>query len=214
MSSQKTSNQQRFLARLKWPLITIVIFLAFIWILPVLLSEDSGWRLGLPFQVFYSAIAILGAMFFYLLESPAPSAPKTTFGTFLRISAVYLATVGFLVLVGMVFPQFQLPEEQVVIPDDPVARGEALFLDSATTCILCHSVDGQGGTRGPDLAGLGTRAETIVEGLTAEEYIRQSIEDPTAFIVEDFEPIMPPGLVSVIGTESFEDLVAYLLTLK
>ena len=214
MTSQNTSDQQSLFARLKGSLIIIGVFLALIWILPVILPEDSGWRLGLPFRIFYSAIAILGAIFFYLLESPAPRVPKTTFGTFLRISAVYLATVGFLVLIGMVFPQFQLPEEQVIIPDDPVARGEALFLDSATTCILCHAVEGVGGTRGPDMAGLAARAQSRVEGLSAEEYIRQSVEDPTAYLVEGFEPIMPPGLVAVIGTEKFEDIVAYLLTLE
>ncbi|MBW8011516.1 MAG: cytochrome c [Chloroflexi bacterium] len=214
MSDQKTFNRQSLIARLKWHLITIVIFLAAIWILPVFLPEESGWRLGLPFQVFYTAIAILGAVFFYLLESPTPSTPKTTFGIWFRISAVFLATVGFLVLVGMVFPQFQLPEEQLVIIDDPVARGEAQFLNSATTCILCHAVDGQGGTRGPDMAEIGTRAATQVEGLTAEEYIRQSIQDPTAFVVEGFEPIMPPGLAEIIGDEPFEDIVAYLLSLK
>ena len=173
MSDQKTSNPQTLFARLKGHLIKIVIFLVIIWALPLLLPEESGWRLGLPFQVFFTAIAILGGLFFLLLETPEPRAPKTTFGIWMRISAVFLATVGFLVLVGMAFPQFQLPEEQLVIIDDPVARGEAQFMNSATTCILCHAVDGQGGTRGPDMVGIGTRAATQVGGLTDEEYIRR-----------------------------------------
>ncbi len=209
--SSKIAYKKTGLSRL---LIILAIILALIWLIPIFLPEDSGWRLGVPFRTFYSIITLLGGLFFILLDAPAPRPPKSTLSVLGWISGIYLATVGSLVLVGMIFPQFQLPEEQTIIPDDPAARGAALFLDSTTTCILCHAIEEQGGTRGPDLGGVATRAETRVEGLTAEEYIRQSILDPTAYIVEGFEPIMPPTLFEVLGEEKFEDLVAFLLTLK
>jgi hypothetical protein len=75
-------------------------------------------------------------------------------------------------------------------------------------------VDGQGGTRGPDLSGLASRAGGRVEGLGAEEYIRQSILESTAFVVDGYDPIMPPGLLNVVGEDNFDDLVAYLMTLE
>ena len=64
------------------------------------------------------------------------------------------------------------------------------------------------------MAGLATRSAERVPGLSAEEYIRQSILDPRAFIVDPFEPIMPENLVSVVGEENFDDLIAFLMTLE
>lgn len=202
------------MARLRWPLIAVAAVIALVWLVPARLPADSGWRLGLPFRMFYTGIAILGGLFFLLLEAPAPRRPTSGLGVVVGISAVYLATVGFLVGIGMIFPQFQIPAEQVAVAESPAERGQALFLDSATTCILCHAIEGQGGTRGPDLSGVATRAGTRVAGLSAEEYIRQSILDPTAFVVEGYDPIMPPGLIKVIGEENLDDLVAFLLTLE
>ncbi|MFQ5613103.1 MAG: c-type cytochrome [Anaerolineae bacterium] len=204
----------KLIARLKWPFIIVAAVIVLVWLIPTLLPPDSGWRLGLPFRVFYTAITVLGGLFFLLLEAPAPRQPGSGLAVFVRISLVYLATVGFLVGIGMIFPQFAIPAEQVAVAETPADRGQALFFDSATTCILCHSVEGQGGTRGPDLSGVASRAGTRVEGLTAEEYIRQSILEPTAFVVEGYDPIMPPSLINVIGEENFDDLVAFLLTLE
>jgi mono/diheme cytochrome c family protein len=199
---------------MRGPLLVVGIVIALVWLLPSLLPEDSGWRLGLPFRIFYTAIALLGALFYLLLEAPAPRQPSSGLGAFAWTSAVYLLTVGFLVALGTVFPNFDLPGEVVAVSQTPAERGEALFFDTATTCLLCHAVDGQGGTRGPDLSGLASRAGGRVEGLGAEEYIRQSILESTAFVVDGYDPIMPPGLLNVVGEDNFDDLVAYLMTLE
>lgn len=202
-------------SRLRWPIIVTVIIVALVWLIPALLPTDSGWRLGLPFRVFYTVIAFLGGLFFVLLEAPPARLPSSGLGVLVRVGAVYLATVGFLVGAGMVAPQFGIPSgEEVTQAQTRAERGEALFFDSSTTCILCHLLNGQGGTRAPDLAGVATRAETRVPGLSAEEYIRQSIEEPKAYVVEGYEPIMPEGLPKVLGEGKFEDIVAFLLTLK
>jgi mono/diheme cytochrome c family protein len=213
-ASEIRDRPASLVVRLGWPLIVVAVITALVWLIPALLPADSGWRLGLPFRIFYTAIAVLGGLFFWLLEAPAPRQPTSGLGVFTSISTVYLATVGFLVGIGMIFPQFQIPTEQVVTAETPAERGKARFFDSATTCILCHAIEGQGGTRGPDLSDVATRAETRVEGLAAEEYIRQSILDPQAYIVAGYDPLMPPGLIKVIGEENLDDLVAYLLTLK
>lgn len=215
MSAQPSSPPSRSLMkRMRGPLLVIGVVIALVWILPVLLPEDSGWLLGPPFRIFYTAIALLGLLFYLLLEAPAPRQPSSGLGAFAWAGAVYLVTVGFLVALGIVFPNYDLPTEVVTVSQAPAERGEALFFDTATTCLLCHAVEGQGGTRGPDLSGLVSRAADRVAGTGAEEYIRQSILDPAAFVVEGFDPIMPPGLLKVVGENNFDDLVAYLMSLE
>ena len=83
-----------------------------------------------------------------------------------------------------------------------------------TTCGICHTVADAGttGTIGPELSHIGTVASTRT-GLSAEEYIRQSIEEPGAFIAPEYTPLMTANLKDVLGGD-FEDVVAYLLTLE
>jgi cytochrome c len=70
-------------------------------------------------------------------------------------------------------------------------------------------------TIGPVLDGLATRAGDAVAGLSAEDYIRESILDPNAFIVEGFtEGIMVQTFGDSIAPEDLESLILYLLTLE
>ena len=213
-SSRTKSSSRSVLYRARRPLIFILLTIGLIWLIPALLPEDSGWRLGLPFRIFYTAISLFGGIFFVLLESNPPRKPTTGLGVIGWISSVYILSVGLLVGIGMIFPNFVIPAEEISIGQTAAERGESLFFDSATTCILCHAVDGQGGTRGPDLAGIATRAGSRIEGMDAQTYLRESITDPTAYIVDGFQPIMPPGLINVIGEENIDDLIAFLLTLE
>ena len=61
--------------------------------------------------------------------------------------------------------------------------------------------------------GIADRASSRVQGLTAKQYIEQSINDPAAFVVEDFMPLMP-SLRTTMTDQEFEILVSYLLTLN
>ena len=45
---------------------------------------------------------------------------------------------------------------------------------------------------GPGHRNVYSKAATRVPGLSADEYIRQSLLDPSAFVVPGFSPIMPP----------------------
>lgn len=87
-----------------------------------------------------------------------------------------------------------------------VAAGEELF---ASTCSGCHG-DAKGA--GPARVGMGERAAVQVEGLSAEEYLHQSIVDPSAHVVEDFPDIMPKDYGEQFDDEQINNLVAYLLT--
>lgn len=109
----------------------------------------------------------------------------------------------------------------------PVAQGEKVFRDTTPTCTACHSIEpGQDGA-GPTLAALGTRAEEIIasddyngEATTAEEYIRESIIDPSKYLVPGDKyatgtmSLMPATYGKTLTDEELDNLVEYLLTLK
>ena len=83
-----------------------------------------------------------------------------------------------------------------------------------TTCGVCHTVAGTtaGGNIGPELTHIGTVASTRTD-LSAEDYIRQSIQEPGAFITPDFGNLMPSGLDVALGG-NFDAVVEYLVGLE
>jgi len=98
---------------------------------------------------------------------------------------------------------------EAIAPAGDAAQGEALF--ASLGCTGCHSLDGTAGA-GPSLAGIAGRAGSMVTGQSAEEYLRQAIVEPAAFVVEGFGPIMPP--YDTLSEADVAALVAYLLTLE
>ncbi len=101
------------------------------------------------------------------------------------------------------------------------ANGERLFNESvigaasAPGCITCHSLEPGVVIVGPSQSDVGSRAETAVAGLTAEEYLRQSIEEPNAHIAEGFtEGLMHQTYADELTNTQINDLVAFMLTLK
>jgi mono/diheme cytochrome c family protein len=100
----------------------------------------------------------------------------------------------------------------VDLPQTAVARGEALFWTTIPGCFQCHTIDGRGGTRAPDLTEVASRAAERVGGLTAEGYMREKIKAGLSYEyqVPDFAPIMPP-FETVLTDEQIDDLIAYLL---
>jgi ferredoxin/cytochrome c2 len=104
------------------------------------------------------------------------------------------------------------------VGSDPAA-GRDLYLDTRigtnTGCRICHSLEPGRRLVGPSLAGVGTAAATRVPGMTAGEYLRQSIVDPDAYTVEGFQPgAMLPDIADKLSEQQLDDLVAFLLTLK
>jgi cytochrome c oxidase subunit II len=94
----------------------------------------------------------------------------------------------------------------------PAEEGSKLFQSLA--CITCHRADAQG--RGPRLEGLFGRTVRLSTGETIvadADYIRESILNPTAKVVEGYQPIMPTfqGLVS---EEGVMQLIAYIQSLQ
>ncbi|OLC33785.1 MAG: hypothetical protein AUH81_13430 [Candidatus Rokubacteria bacterium 13_1_40CM_4_69_5] len=105
-----------------------------------------------------------------------------------------------------------------------VKAGEEIFKTKGT-CEVCHRI-GQKGTRAPDLAGVGSRAtaraaeratkgKPLRPGMTAKQYLLESLLDPGAYAVEGYPPIMPAVDKPPIGLNRSEvwALVAFLQSL-
>ena len=97
-------------------------------------------------------------------------------------------------------------------PNTPAGRGQALF---KTHCAVCHASSGERVVTGPALSDIATRAETRITGLSAEDYIAESILFPDNYVVEGFAPgTMQQDFLLSLSTDDLDDLVAYLMTLK
>ncbi|MBK8619936.1 MAG: hydrogenase iron-sulfur subunit [Anaerolineales bacterium] len=101
---------------------------------------------------------------------------------------------------------------------DPKA-GESIYYETAAGvnagCRICHSLEKNETIIGPSFYGIADRAANRVPGLTAEEYLRQSIVEPNAFIV----PGYPSGQMiqnfgQILTEEQINDLIAFLMTMQ
>ena len=66
-------------------------------------------------------------------------------------------------------------------PDPLVVLGRQVF---NSHCATCHALEPDTVIIGPSLAGVATRAETRVPGLSADEYIQMYILRPGDYVVE------------------------------
>ena len=103
------------------------------------------------------------------------------------------------------------PDEAVIGAGD-VANGQTLF--NANACAGCHSTTTDDRIVGPGLLTIVQRSGRRVSGLTAEQYIRQSIIDPSAYVVDGFpDNTMPQHFGSVLSEQDIADLIAFLKSL-
>lgn len=100
-------------------------------------------------------------------------------------------------------------------------RGKALYNqttigpNSAPGCVTCHSLEPDKVIVGPSHAHIATVAETAVPGMSAAEYLRESIVNPDAHVTEGFPAgVMYQNYGKDLTEQEINDLVAFLLTLK
>lgn len=94
----------------------------------------------------------------------------------------------------------------------PEGKGQQLV--AANGCAACHSIDGSA-LPGPTWKGLFGSSVKLADGssVTADEaFITESIKNPTAKVVEGFQPIMPP--YTNLTDEDIANIIAYIKTLK
>ncbi len=100
--------------------------------------------------------------------------------------------------------------------DQAAARGQDLYLSggaSGIPCATCHTLDGTD-LVGPSFQGIATRAASRLEGVSPQEYLRQSIIQPGSYVVEGYSDAMNKNYAETLSEQDIEDLVAYLMTLE
>jgi cytochrome c551/c552 len=107
------------------------------------------------------------------------------------------------------------PPTQVATGDPEL--GEQLFNTfqpvAGIACSTCHQTDSDERLIGPGMLNIASHAGRRVEGQDAAEYLRLSIVDPGAYIVEGYPDIMPRNWGQVFNDEEISHIIAYLLSL-
>ena len=122
-----------------------------------------------------------------------------------------------------VVKEAEVPE--VVTAADLVVAGQEIFLavpasaaPQALWCYQCHTIEGVAvGLIGPDLSHIGTDAATRKSGMSAEDYIRESIRSPEVFLpeIERATPgLMTDAVTAGLTDDEVDALVAFLLEQK
>ena len=96
--------------------------------------------------------------------------------------------------------------------ENPAERGKGLF--AAKGCTACHSVSGQV-LVGPSLKGVFGHEIELTDGskITADEnYLRESLMEPSLKLVKGFQAIMPT-YKGTLKDDEINDLVAYIKSL-
>jgi cytochrome c oxidase subunit II len=111
-------------------------------------------------------------------------------------------------------PQYEkwLGGSAVPVTQTTAAMGEKLFIQYG--CNTCHLPEDE--SRAPSLQGLFGREVHLQNGETLiadEEYIRESVLNSQARIVEGFFPIMPP-YQGHISEEALLQIIAYIKSLR
>ena len=181
-----------------------------------------------------SALLLAGALALSLMlvaacgggddEPAATSTPRPTSTATQPAPTATATTAAATATPTVVAPTATLPPSG---DGDMVAAGQQLFLNvpdsvvpQALWCYQCHlidSVDGAAGQIGPDLSHIATTASDRMPGVSAEDYIRESITDPAGFIcpVARCTPgLMTDAVVGGLEDDEVEALVKFLLTLQ
>jgi len=214
VAPQQKAPSLRRLIRSKGAVLLVV--LVAIWVGLPFVPEETGLQFGWVYRVFFTVMALLAGLFFWFLGRERIRTPERPASVVGSVAAVYLVTVGLLVAVGVVYPQFSPPkaEKAPAQKEQAADRGRELFSNPTVGCFRCHSIAGQGGIRGPDLTQVASRAGGRVPGLTARDYLFEKLKAGSAydFKIPKYAPIMP-RYKALVSEEQLEDLVAYLTTL-
>ena len=98
----------------------------------------------------------------------------------------------------------------------PAERGKAIFNDAGNLCSTCHTLDGTK-TVGPSLKGVYGSKVKLADGtevVADDAYIKESILQPQAKLVEGYGPLMPNMFQGKLSDENIKDITEFLKTLK
>lgn len=95
---------------------------------------------------------------------------------------------------------------------DLVQRGREIA--AVNGCLACHSTTGET-IVGPTWKGAFGEPVTLVDGtevVVDEAYVRESLQDPAAKIVEGFTPVMP--VFSGLSDDDIQAIIAFMKSVK
>ncbi|HUL01734.1 MAG TPA: c-type cytochrome [Gemmatimonadales bacterium] len=137
--------------------------------------------------------------------------------TNLKVIGVVLGTLFVYTLICNKIPQMQSEVPQKITlgpnatPEQIAAAGEKVF-SGVGGCGACHGL----GTRAPNLltdekgtGQIGARCGKREPGKTCKQYLFESLDQPTAYVVSGYQPIMP-RITKLVPPEQAWALVAYL----
>jgi len=137
--------------------------------------------------------------------------------TNLKVIGVVLGTLFVYTLICNKIPQMQSEVPQKITlganatPDQIAAAGEKVF-NGVGGCTACHGL----GTRAPNLltdekgtGQIGVRCAKREPGKTCKQYLFESLDQPTAYVVSGYQPIMP-RITKLVPADQAWALVAYL----
>ncbi len=141
---------------------------------------------------------------------------KHTLGIFLftiLVTAFY-GYVGQLVPQKETYPPSDTEVGESLTTSEMVNVGREIF-EGKGTCVSCHTIGSSEAGRFPDLAGIGASSASRIEGLSDVEYLAESLYEPNSYIVDGFNPGMPPANRPPISLNQQEVLtvIAYLQSL-
>jgi len=137
--------------------------------------------------------------------------------TNLKILGVVLGTLALYTLIANEIPQVQSEVPQTltlganVTPEQLVAAGEKVF-NGIGGCPTCHGL----GTRAPNLltdekgtGQIGVRCGKRKPGKSCKQYLFESLDNPTAYVVPGYQPIMPV-MTKQLSPEQVWAVIAFL----
>ena len=134
----------------------------------------------------------------------------------LQLALLTVALTGFYMMVGQAVPQKEVQAPEVIEIAEDVTTAEMVEIgreiyDGKGICYTCHANT----SRYPDLQSIATVAASRKPGMTALDYLAESLYEPNVYIVEGFNPGMPDIDKPPIGLTDAEILsvIAYLQTL-
>ena len=137
--------------------------------------------------------------------------------TNLKIVGIVLGTLALYTLIANKIPQVESEVPQTltlganVTPEQLVAAGEKVF-NGIGGCTTCHGL----GTRAPNLltdekgtGPIGVRCGKREAGKNCKQYLYESLDQPGAYVVEGYQPIMPV-MTKQLSPEQVWAVIAFL----
>jgi len=134
-----------------------------------------------------------------------------------KIVGIVLGTLALYTLIANKIPQVQSEVPQAltlganVTPEQLVAAGEKVYTGIGG-CTTCHGL----GERAPNLltdekgqGTIGARCGKREPGKSCKQYLYESLDNPTAFVVSGYQPIMPV-MTKQLSPEQVWSVIAFL----